>query len=41
MPATALMELGLRRPPGGGPDLINVDLIVGEDGVARAVRLDL
>jgi hypothetical protein len=36
-----LTGLGVRRPFMLGPEMINVDLIVGEDGVARAVRVGM
>jgi hypothetical protein len=38
---STLSGLGVRRPFMRGNELVNVDLIVGEDGVARAVRVGM
>jgi hypothetical protein len=41
LPAAALGAIGLRSATGGAGEVVDVDLIVGEDGVARAIRLGM
>jgi hypothetical protein len=38
---STLTGLGVRRPFMRDTEMVNVDLIVGEDGVARAVRVGM
>ena len=38
MPAATLVNLGIRSTAGDLADVLDVDVIVGEDGVARAIR---
>ena len=41
VPASTLTTLGVRSLAGEFADAIDVDVIVGEDGVARAIRLGM
>ena len=41
MPASRLLNLGFRSTAGAPSDPIDVDLIVGEDGVARAIQFEV
>ena len=39
VPAATLTELGVRQVTGTPGEHVDVDVIVGEDGVARAIRV--
>lgn len=41
MPASTLGALGIRSLAGESAEAVDVDVIVGEDGVARAIRLGM
>jgi hypothetical protein len=41
VPASTLAGLGVRSLAGEFADAVDVDVIVGEDGVARAIRLGM
>jgi hypothetical protein len=41
VPASTLTTLGVRSLAGEFADAVDVDVIVGEDGVARAIRLGM
>jgi hypothetical protein len=41
LPASTLSAIGVRSMTGGLDEVVDVDVIVGEDGVARAIRLGM
>lgn len=41
LPVSMLGAIGVRPAAGRNADVVDVDLIVGEDGVARAIRLGM
>jgi hypothetical protein len=41
MPASRLLNLGFRSTGGAPSDPIDVDVIIGEDGVARAIQFEV
>jgi hypothetical protein len=41
LPAATLSNLGMRSTAGHPADAVDVDVIVGEDGVARGIRVGM